>query len=239
MKDSIFVTSVAALALLGADASVRAATRFFVEPESCAVDTPVEICVRAALDQPLRPSDTIAFALPESWSSQPYCITFTKEPQLVEPKAPDFVTVEAQGCCFDLSLDRVLLPSGSKKGHVRKVVATLRKGTVQAGDSVVLQMRNFTPAWLADACNFVNNRLAINILQVDFELLFTRAVFLLRKVPDETFFFQNLSDGLSLQREGRKNKRLGNKHTVPDNGQKITNRIDRHTTSSNLLLLTS
>jgi hypothetical protein len=56
---------------------------FRVEPEVCLVDQPIEVRVTAVLDRSLEPGDRIAFAPPESWSSQPYRITFTKEPQSV------------------------------------------------------------------------------------------------------------------------------------------------------------
>ena len=48
--------------------------QFSVQPEICPVDQPVEVRVTATLDRGLRPGDRIAFAPPESWSSQPYCI---------------------------------------------------------------------------------------------------------------------------------------------------------------------
>ena len=37
----------------------------------------------------------IAYAPPESWSSQPYCITFTKEPQVADPDRADYVSIAA------------------------------------------------------------------------------------------------------------------------------------------------
>ena len=52
---------------------------FRVEPEVCLVDQPVEVRVTAILDRPLRPGDRIAFAPPESWSSQPFCVTLTMD----------------------------------------------------------------------------------------------------------------------------------------------------------------
>lgn len=122
-----------------------------VEPEVCSVDQPVEVRVTATLDRPLRTGDRLAFALPEAWSSEPYCITFTKELQHVDPQKPDYVSVTADGASFGLSLEPIRLPGGANKGHVRKIVATLRKGKLQPGEKVVLWLHRTRSTWLAES----------------------------------------------------------------------------------------
>jgi len=124
---------------------------FRVDPVVCPVDQDVEVRVTANLDTPLRTVDRICFALPEAWSSQSYCITFTKEPQFSDPDKPDYVSVMADGATFQLSLEKIALPSGTSKGHVRKIVAVVREGEVTAGSEVVLWLHNFRSTWLAEA----------------------------------------------------------------------------------------
>ena len=125
--------------------------RFRVDPECVPVDQPTEVRVAARLDRPLGVGDTVAFALPESWSSQRGCVTFTKEPQHTDPKALDHVAVVAREARFKLSLERLPLPTGHLKAHVRKIVATVDDGAVKAGQEVVLELRNFRATWLAEA----------------------------------------------------------------------------------------
>ena len=124
--------------------------KFRVEPLICPVDRPVEVRVTAVLDRPLEIGDRIAFSPPESWSSQPYCITFTKEPQIADPDRADYVSIGAEGVCFDTSIEPIILPAGSPKGHVRKVVGTVRAGRVPAGGEVVLWLHNYRATWLAE-----------------------------------------------------------------------------------------
>ncbi|MCC7203897.1 MAG: DUF3604 domain-containing protein [Phycisphaeraceae bacterium] len=124
--------------------------QYFVEPRSCPVDVPVTLRVTAILDAPLRRGDRIAFSLPESWSSRPYCITFTKPIHLDDPQAADHVTITADGAQFDLSLGRVAMPSGLPKGHVKKVIAVVREGEVQAGGHVHFTLSNSQSTWLAE-----------------------------------------------------------------------------------------
>jgi hypothetical protein len=124
---------------------------FRVEPEVCPVDQPVEVRVTATLDRPLRAGDRLAFALPEAWSSEPYCITFTRELQHVDPQKPNYVSVTAEGASFGLSLEPIRLPSGANKGHVRKIVATLRRGELQPGEKVLLWLHKSRSTWLAEA----------------------------------------------------------------------------------------
>ena len=125
--------------------------QYRVDPLAMRVDSPTEVRVTATLDRALRPGDTIAFALPEAWSSHRCCVTFTKQPQHTDPEAADYVAVMARGAQFELSLERVLLPSGDPKTHVRKIVAKLTEGTLAPGDEVVLELRNFRSTWLAEA----------------------------------------------------------------------------------------
>lgn len=127
---------------------------FELRPEVCAVDQPVEVRLTAVLDRSLRPGDSIAFALPESWSSQPYCITYTKEPQYRDPEGSDYVAVSAEGARFELVLEQILLPAGLPKGHVRRIVARLIEGALQPGSRVVLSLHNFRATWLAEAASF-------------------------------------------------------------------------------------
>ena len=128
--------------------------KFKVEPPICPVDRPVEVRVTAVLDRPLETGERIAFAPPESWSSQPYCITFTKEPQVADPDRADYVSIAARGACFDLSIEPIMLPAGQPKGHVRKVGGTVREGRVPAGGEVVFWMHGYRATWLAEEATF-------------------------------------------------------------------------------------
>jgi hypothetical protein len=123
---------------------------FRVEPHECPVDQPVEVRLTATIDDPLEKGDRIAFAPPEAWSSQPYCITFTKEPQLADPERPDYVSVSAEGACLVTAIEHIKLAAGTDKGHVRKIVATVQDGRVPAGGQVVLWLHNYTSTWLAE-----------------------------------------------------------------------------------------
>jgi hypothetical protein len=127
---------------------------FRVEPEVCMVDQPVEVRVTATLDRPLRRGDQIAFAPPESWSSQPYCITFTKEPQTSDPEEADYVSISAADVRFETSIEQIMLPAGSPKGHVRKIVGAVAEGQVPAAGEVVLWLHNYRSTWLAESATF-------------------------------------------------------------------------------------
>ncbi len=124
--------------------------RFIVDPASCPVDQPVTLRVTAVLDAPLGRGDHIAFSLPESWSSKPYCITFTRPVQLSDPLQPDHVAIAAEGARLTTSLGPVRLPSGGPKGHVKKVIAEVAEGEVPAGGRVVFTFSNARSAWLAE-----------------------------------------------------------------------------------------
>lgn len=124
---------------------------FKVEPKVFPVDQPLEVRISATLDRPLRIGDRISFALPEAWSSQRYCITFTKEPQTGDPGKADYVSITADDARFGLAIEEIILPAGTAKGHVRKIVATLCEGKVSAGDRIVLWLHNFRSTWLAES----------------------------------------------------------------------------------------
>jgi len=124
---------------------------FRVEPEACVVDSPVQVQVTAWLDRPLGAGEVIAFAMPESWSSQPYCITYTKFAQVEDAHKPDYLSVSSEGVEFELSFESVLLPSGVNKVHIRKLVAKVVGGEVDEGGQVTLELRNSTSAWLAES----------------------------------------------------------------------------------------
>jgi hypothetical protein len=125
--------------------------RFRVDPECMPVDEPTELRVAMALDRSLGVGDSVAFALPESWSSQRGCVTFTKQPQCTDAGAPDYATVAAEGAEFDLGVERVAFPTGHLKAHVRKIVARIAEGGVKAGQEVTLRLRNFRATWLAES----------------------------------------------------------------------------------------
>jgi len=125
--------------------------QYRVHPQAMRVDQPTEVRVTATLDRALGPGDTIAFALPEAWSSQPCCVTFTKEPQHTDPAAADYVSVVVEGAELELALDRIPLASGSLQAHPRKIVAKVAQGKLAPGSNVTLELRNFRSTWLAEA----------------------------------------------------------------------------------------
>jgi hypothetical protein len=127
---------------------------FQIYPQFCVVDQPIEVCVSATLDQPLTAGEQIAFALPESWSSESYCITYTKTPQFSDPKQDNYVTVVAAGAIFELALEKIPLPGGSSKGHVRKIIAKLVEGRLEKGVAIELRMHNYKSTWLAEEASF-------------------------------------------------------------------------------------
>ena len=121
-----------------------------VEPQAVRVDEMSDVCVTVMLAKPLRTGQSISFALPETWTGQRYCPTFTREPQFTHPAGENYLTVEAEGARFELSGERIPLPSGSDKGHARKVTAKLVHGELSSGSKVVLQMRNYRSGPVAE-----------------------------------------------------------------------------------------
>jgi hypothetical protein len=63
----------------------------------------------------------------------------------------DYICVTADSTRFELSLEGIPLPGGGIKGHVRKIVATVRQDEVPAGSKVVPWLHNFRSTWLAEA----------------------------------------------------------------------------------------
>lgn len=124
--------------------------RIDVHPPCHPVDEPVELRVTVTLDAPLRKGQTIGFALPESWSSLPYCITFTRELQWDDPSGAHHVAISAAGATFELSRGAVKLPSGALRGHVQRVTGRIVDGEVKAGGQVVFAFRNSRSTWLAE-----------------------------------------------------------------------------------------
>lgn len=122
-----------------------------VEPEAMGVDRVSDVRVSVKLDRDLGSGQSVSFALPEAWTGQRYCPTYTRFPQFADPGAEDYAEVRAEGARFEMSLETIQLPGGLPKGHVRKIKATLVEGCLAAGGYVALQLRNYRSAALAEA----------------------------------------------------------------------------------------
>ena len=125
--------------------------KYRVEPEAMPVDTVSDVRVSVKLDRDLGGGQSVSFALPEAWTGQRYCPTYTRFPQFDDPTGENYVQVQAEGVRFEMSLEGIPLPAGVDKGHVRKIKATLVEGRIAAGDEAALQMRNYRSAGLAEA----------------------------------------------------------------------------------------
>ena len=94
----------------------------------------------------LRPGDTVEAQFPNSWTivNGP---SFTRDLQTTDPSGEHYVTVEAEGCRFDVEIRKRHLYTPGKSGrHGRHIVATLAGETVPAGTPVrVLYANTFAP----------------------------------------------------------------------------------------------
>ena len=124
--------------------------RYHVTPESIPVDRQTEVEIAMTLGRALGAVASIAFALPVVWNCQRYCVTFTKAPQAVEPQAPDYVAITSDGADFETSIEDIVLPSGTTKGHVKRIVGRIRNGGLKPGSQVILRLHHFRAPWLAE-----------------------------------------------------------------------------------------
>ena len=121
-----------------------------VQPELIPVDQQTEVQIAMIMDRTMEKGETVAFALPVAWNCQRYCVTYTKEPQSTDRNATDFVTVESPDACFGIFIEPIILPSGTEKGHIRKIVAKITEGSLRQGSLLKLRLHNFRSPWLAE-----------------------------------------------------------------------------------------
>ncbi len=61
-------------------------------------------------------------------------------PQSTDRNASDFVTVESPDALFHISIEPIILPSGTEKGHIRKIVAKITEGNLRPGSLLKLRL---------------------------------------------------------------------------------------------------
>ena len=124
--------------------------QYQVRPSVIPVDQLTEVEVSMVLDRALEKGASVAFALPVVWNCQRYCVTYTKEPQIVDPEAPDYVVIESPEAEITMSTEPVMMPAGAKKGHIRKIIGTISRGSLKPGDCLTLRLHGFRAPWLAE-----------------------------------------------------------------------------------------
>lgn len=147
-----FVQSTAALSafsvipqgMLGADDNDRPSatdrTIVDVKPESLPVDTVADLSISIRLGRALTVGDTVALALPESWSCEHYCFWATRQYQLGVD-----VLFSAGNTTFKLTQERI-----RHEDHQRKILATISNGTIEAGQFLTIKLPKVRSAWIAE-----------------------------------------------------------------------------------------
>jgi len=134
---------------------------FIAEPDFFPVDSRVNLRIIGRADGHLGPGSAISYILPPSWTAARYSQSFTKELQTDNPDGDNFVSVSSPGARFELSIERIRLPSGDLDRHRRRITARLGEGEVPPGGEVIFELRNTTSPWIAESGRvriFVNGR---------------------------------------------------------------------------------
>ncbi len=115
-----------------------------VVPDTFTVLEECDVRVEIVLENDLNEGDEIEVQFPQSWTMRD-CASFTKEYQMEDPSAADYLQVYAPGepCGFEVRVEERDFDSGSDVSrHGRRIYATVSEGELAAGTPVVFDWRN-------------------------------------------------------------------------------------------------